>query len=111
MQAFSNRIVFFMISGFFYPVCIKFKKGQKLFIDKIKRLGIPLIFYIFIIAPSILYLDNLIIKGERVNYFIFYYEQVLKRGIIDVGPLWFLQVLLFFSILYAIINEIIIRHT
>ena len=108
MQAFLIGL-FFMISAFFTPSALNKKGPKNFFIDRIKRLGIPLIFYIFIIAPSILYLDNLIIKGERVNYFIFYYEQVLKRGIIDVGPLWFLQVLLFFSILYAIFNEIIIK--
>ena len=108
MQAFLIGL-FFMISAFFTPSALN-KKGPKNFlIDKLKRLGVPLLFYIFVIAPSILYLDNLIIKGERVNYFIFYYERVLKRGIIDVGPLWFLQVLLFFSILYAIFNEIIVR--
>jgi fucose 4-O-acetylase-like acetyltransferase len=108
MQAFLIGL-FFMISAFFTPSALNKKGPKNFFIDRIKRLGIPLIFYIFIIAPSILYLDNLIIKGERVNYFIFYYERVLKRGIIDVGPLWFLQVLLFFSILYAICNEIILR--
>jgi len=108
MQAFLIGL-FFMISAFFTPSALNKKGPKNFFIDRIKRLGIPLIFYIFIIAPSILYLDNLIIKGERVNYFIFYYEQVLKRGIIDVGPLWFLQVLLFFSILYVIFNEIIVR--
>ena len=108
MQAFLIGL-FFMISAFFTPSALNKKGPKNFFIDRIKRLGIPLIFYIFIIAPSILYLDNLIIKGERVNYFIFYYERVLRRGIIDVGPLWFLQVLLFFSILYAIFNEIIVR--
>jgi len=108
MQAFLIGL-FFMISAFFTPSALNKKGPKNFFIDRIKRLGIPLLFYIFVIAPSILYLDNLIIKGERVNYFIFYYEQVLKRGIIDVGPLWFLQVLLFFSFLYAIFNEIIVR--
>ena len=108
MQAFLIGL-FFMISAFFTPSALNKKGPKNYLIDKLKRLGVPLIFYIFMIAPSILYLDNLIIKGERVNYFIFYYEQVLKRGIIDVGPLWFLQVLLFFSFLYAIFNEIIVR--
>ena len=108
MQAFLIGL-FFMISAFFTPSALNKKGPKNFFIDRIKRLGIPLLFYIFVIAPSILYLDNLIIKGERANYFIFYYENVLKKGIIDVGPLWFLQVLLFFSILYAIFNEVIIR--
>ena len=100
-----------MISAFFTPSSLNKKGPKKFFIDRIKRLGIPLIFYIFIVSPLIQYLDNLIIKGQRANYFIFYYEKVLKRGIIDVGPLWFLQVLLFFSFLYAIFNEIIIKNT
>ena len=108
MQAFLMGL-FFMISAFFTPSSLGRKGPKNFLIDRFKRLGIPLIFYIFIISPLIQYLDNLIIKGERINYFVFYYEKVLKRGIIDVGPLWFLQVLLFFSILYAILNEIIAR--
>ena len=108
MQAFLIGL-FFMISAFFTPSSLE-RKGPKIFLtDRFKRLGIPLIFYIFIISPLIQYLDYLIIKGGSINYFVFYYEKVLKRGIIDVGPLWFLQVLLFFSIFYAILNEIILR--
>jgi peptidoglycan/LPS O-acetylase OafA/YrhL len=101
MQAFLIGL-FFMISAFFITPALE-KKGPGDFLkDRFKRLGIPLIFYIFIIAPAILYLNNLFINGERTNYFTFYYEQVLKKGNFDAGPLWFLQVLLFFSVFYVI---------
>jgi peptidoglycan/LPS O-acetylase OafA/YrhL len=104
MQAFLIGL-FFMISAFFITPALK-KKGPGAFLrDRFKKLGIPLVFYIFIIAPSILYLNNLIIKGERVNYFVFYYEQVLKKGNFDAGPLWFLQVLLFFCVLYVVFSS------
>jgi glucans biosynthesis protein C len=108
MQTFLMGL-FFMISAFFTPSSLERKGPKNFLIDRFKRLGIPLIFYILIISPLIQYFDYLIIKGERTNYFIFYYEKVLKNGIIDVGPLWFLQVLFIFSILYAILNEIILR--
>ncbi len=105
MQAFLVGL-FFLISAYFIPEAL-IKKGPAGFLkDRFKRLGIPLLFYIFIIAPVILYLDNLVIRGERVNYFLFYYEQVLRKGVLDAGPLWFLQVLLLFSTCYVIFNSI-----
>ena len=105
MQAFLVGL-FFMISAFFITPALR-KKGPGDFLkDRFKRLGIPLVFYIFIITPTILYLNNLFIIGERVNYFLFYYEQFLKKGIFDAGPLWFLQVLLFFSLFYVILKII-----
>ncbi len=110
MQGFLIGL-FFLISGFFIPMALDNKGPKRFLLDRAKRLGIPLVFYIFIMTPSIMYLDNFIIKGEKVNYFIFYFQHVLKKGIIDVGPLWFLYVLLLFSISYAIFNEIIKRVT
>lgn len=105
IQAFLMGL-FFMISAFFISFSLA-EKGPKKFINsRLKRLGIPLVFYIIFISPAIRYLDYLIIKGKSANYFIFYYEEILKKGVVDAGPLWFLQVLLFFSILYAIVDII-----
>lgn len=100
--------LFFMISAFFIPSSLKRKGPKRFLLNRLRRLGVPLVFYIFIISPSIQYLHTLIIEGKKANFIIFYYE-LLKRGIIDVGPLWFLQVLLLLSISYAIFNEIISR--
>ncbi len=51
MQAFLIGL-FFMISAFFTPSALNKKGPKKFFIDRIKRLGIPLIFYIFIVSPQ-----------------------------------------------------------
>jgi hypothetical protein len=94
-----------MISAFFIPSSLK-RKGPKRFLsDRLRRLGIPLVFYIFIISPLIQYI-RAIIEGDGSNFIIYYYG-LLKKGVIDVGPLWFLQILLLFSISYAILNEVL----
>jgi fucose 4-O-acetylase-like acetyltransferase len=98
--------LFFLISASFIPSSIKRKGSKRFLLDRLRRLGIPLVFYIFIISPLIQYLHKLIIEGDRTNFIIFYYG-LLKKGIIDMGPLWFLQVLLLFSISYAILNEVL----
>jgi len=86
IQAFLMGL-FFMISAFFIPASLE-AKGPKVFLaDRLKRLGIPLVFYIFLISPSIRYLGYLIIKNRTVNYFVFYYEEILKKGVVDAGPL------------------------
>jgi fucose 4-O-acetylase-like acetyltransferase len=97
--------LFFMISAYFIPSSLERKGPKRFLLDRLRRLGIPLILYIFLISPLIQYVRMLIIGGDKSNFFIFYYG-LLKRGIIDVGPLWFLQVLLLFSISFAIFNGI-----
>lgn len=107
MQAFLVGLLF-MIAAFFIPSSLERKGPRRFLSDRIRRLGIPLLFYIFIISPLIQYLHTLIIEGEKVDFIIFYYG-LLKRGIVDTGPLWFLQVLLLLSISYAILNNMIPR--
>ena len=100
--------LFFMISAYFIPSSLEKKGPKKFLIDRLRRLGIPLTLYIFLISPLIQYIRMLMIAEDKSNFIIFYYE-LLKRGIIDVGPLWFLQVLLLFSISYAIFNGIYLK--
>ncbi|WP_170916684.1 acyltransferase family protein [Dyadobacter psychrophilus] len=89
---------FFFLSALFIPASYK-KKGAAVFIkDRFFRLGIPLLFYSFILAPV-------------MNYLVYYYEgehhitfmQFLSGydGWISVGVLWFVVALLLFSLVYA----------
>jgi glucans biosynthesis protein C len=103
MQAFLMGL-FFLISGYFTPYSFK-KKGAGHFLgERLRRLGIPLLFYITIISPVLLYLHEIIIIGNTANFFRFYLDMVIRRQHIDIGPLWFVQALLFFSLFYALIE-------
>ncbi len=101
--------LFFMVSAFFTPASYN-RKGPDSFIrGRLKRLGIPLLFYITVIGPVLLFLDQQIINSSKVNFFYFYFEEIIKKAHIDTGPLWFVQALLFFDIAYSIIRGIIER--
>jgi len=98
--------LFFMISAYFTPLSY-FRKGPSLFIkDRLKRLSIPLLFYVVFIGPALIYSNLLIITRQNVSFYRFYWEEIIKNGHIDMGPLWFIQALLIFIFSYLIIIEI-----
>ena len=99
--------LFLMISAYFIIPSYD-RKGPDLFIrDRFRRLGIPLLFYIIIIGPFLIYIQKIFITKEKVNFLYFYYNFIIKNIIIEAGPLWFLQALLIFSIFYILLMEII----
>ena len=101
--------LFFMVSAFFTPASYN-KKGPDAFIrGRLKRLGIPLLFYITVIGPYLSFLGHQALSPDRINFFYFYYEEIIKGAHIDTGPLWFVQALLFFDITYSIIRVIMER--
>jgi glucans biosynthesis protein C len=107
-QAFLIGILF-MISAYFILPSYR-KKGAGRFInDRLKRLGIPLLFYILFIGPLLLYIHKISVTGERSGFFIFYHGSVIKNMILETGPLWFVQVLLLFTFTFALMLEIIRR--
>lgn len=99
-QAFSMSL-FFFVSGYFIPASLE-RKGVKTFLlERIKRLGIPILIYIFIIQPicvklvySQLNIAEFTIKG-------FHNLDLLGR----TGPLWFAFALLIFSVIYALVHK------
>jgi len=99
--------LFFMTSAYFIIPSYT-RKGADLFIrDRFRRLGIPLLFYIIIIGPFLIYIQQIFIAKDKVNFLSFYYNFIIKNIIIEAGPLWFLQALLIFSIFYILLAEII----
>ncbi len=109
MQAFLMGL-FFLISGYFTPHSLENKGARHFLGEKLKRLGIPLLFYVIIISPVLLYLHEIIILGNTTGFFRFYVDMIIRRQHIDTGPLWFVQALLFFSLFYALIDSLIKRY-
>lgn len=94
---------FFM--GFFFLLAACFtgssyqRKGAPHFIaDRLIRLGIPLLFYSFVLSPLISYLVYYFGKNERITYL-----QYLSGYVnwIDFGVMWFVAALLIFTGLYV----------
>jgi surface polysaccharide O-acyltransferase-like enzyme len=95
---------FFM--GFFFLLAAYFtqssydKKGAGRFLsDRLLRLGVPLLFYSFILSPFLSYLVYYFGKGQHITYL-----QYLSGfdGWIDFGVLWFVAALLVFTLAYVL---------
>ncbi len=89
--------LFFMIAGYFTPRSYD-RKGPRAFtVDRLIRLGIPLLVFAVVIDPLINYI--------REFYFGFRgWPWQLFPGTIPVapGPLWFVEALLIFSLVYVL---------
>jgi fucose 4-O-acetylase-like acetyltransferase len=103
--------LFFLIAGYFTPAAYDCKGTRRYLIDRFKRLGIPWLIYEVLINPLIHYAVD--VHGgdcEGALYDCRYqgtFWQYLKeypgaKGSIGDGPVWFLEALLFFSIIYAL---------
>ncbi|MDN5287553.1 MAG: acyltransferase [Mucilaginibacter sp.] len=89
---------FFFISAYFTESSYH-KKGPTRFIaDRLKRLGIPLIFYSFILSPVLSFQVYRFAQGHDITYI-----QYLGgfHPWIDFGVLWFVAALLLFNLLYV----------
>jgi len=89
---------FFFISAYFTESSYHKKGAARFIIDRLKRLGIPLIFYSFILSPVLSYLVYRFALGHHITY-----PQFLGgfHPWIDFGVLWFVAALLVFSLLYV----------
>ncbi len=89
---------FFMITGYFTPGALD-KKGTWNFMkDRLVRIGIPLVLFSFLVRPSIVYM----VKRDVLSHQYTYLENILLMKNVAPGPAWFLEVLLVFSLIYAL---------
>ncbi|MFG2207509.1 acyltransferase [Streptomyces sp. NPDC048638] len=96
---------FFMIAGYFTPASYD-RKGTRPFVrDRLKRLGIPLLAFLLLLRPLTGFggyaamRDSFAERGASLPYWIYY---LLSW---DAGPLWFVEVLLVFVALYALVRH------
>lgn len=94
---------FFMLSSYFSPGSLD-RKGSRLFLmDRLKRLGIPILFYALVINPLLEY-ALAVFYGYEGSFW-----QALQEGYlrsIGVGPTWFIEALLLFAFLYVLWRHI-----
>ncbi|HLZ60822.1 MAG TPA: acyltransferase family protein [Ktedonosporobacter sp.] len=86
---------FFLISGYFTPGSFDHKGPASFFKDRLLRLGIPLLVFLFVFNPlsSIGLYYWIDIKIPFI---------ALYPSVIGVGPLWFVEMLLFFCLGYIL---------
>jgi surface polysaccharide O-acyltransferase-like enzyme len=87
---------FFMIASYFTPGSYDRKGARVFLLDRLKRLGIPLLFYAVVIDALIVYLREVYFGFRGLPW------QYFSGSVpIAVGPMWFVEALLGLSILYA----------
>lgn len=86
--------MFFLISAYFLEKSMRRKSTAEVLKDKIKRLGVPLLFYIFILSPLIMYLKARFELGLAPSFVEFF----RTGGWLTFGPIWFVAALLLFTV-------------
>ncbi len=85
--------LFFLLAGYYTPGSLAGQGNARYFASRLKRLGIPLLVYGFVIGPATIAMAQ-IARGEP------FAETLLglwRRGEFEKGPLWFAWALLIFA--------------
>jgi surface polysaccharide O-acyltransferase-like enzyme len=90
---------FFFLSSYFMPGSYDKKGAVRFVTDRLIRLGIPLVFYSFILSPVFIYLVYYFGEGHHITFM-----QFLGgfHDWIDFGVLWFVAALLLFTMVYVL---------
>ena len=88
----------FLVAGLLTPGSYDRKGGRRFVIDRLLRLGVPLVAYVFLVQPVLVYAVAHPFGNASGT---FWQEYVGAGKHIDTGPLWFVGVLLLYSLAYA----------
>lgn len=90
---------FFLLSSYFIPASYARKGRYRFLLDRLKRLGIPIVFYSLVITPVMIYM----LVRLKMNQPISGYDVFIGRDEwVNIGVLWFTAALLLFTVVYAI---------
>jgi glucan biosynthesis protein C len=94
---------FFLIAGRLSGPSLD-RKGPARFVrDRLVRLGIPVLFYVVLIAPVMEYVKARH-EGTEQSFFSYTWDQLADPA---PGPTWFLEALLVFSLVYALVRALV----
>jgi fucose 4-O-acetylase-like acetyltransferase len=93
--------LFFLIAGYFVPGAVDRKGVWRFMQDRLVRLGIPLLIFGLLLSPFVLYVTAT--QEGRWSGSLGGYLVASWRGLsFEAGPLWFVEALLIFSLVYAL---------
>ena len=94
--------LFLLISAYFVPGAFDRKGTARFWKDRLIRLGIPLVLYSWVIQPLFVYWYLQTTEGLRLPFWIYFTRQYTSYGEwIGGGPMWFVEALLIFSLVYT----------
>jgi surface polysaccharide O-acyltransferase-like enzyme len=94
---------FFFLSALFVGQSYQKKGAGKFVTDRLKRLGIPLVFYSLILSPVLIYIAQHFGNG---NYHSFTEYIAGFHDWIDFGVMWFVAALIVFNFVYLIYKSL-----
>ena len=92
--------LFLLISAYFVPGSYDRKGAGQFLKDRLIRLGIPLVIYSWIISPLTVVIVTYATQGQLQPWWT--YIPGVNSPLIGAGPLWFVEVLLIFSLGYVL---------
>jgi surface polysaccharide O-acyltransferase-like enzyme len=93
---------FYLISGYFTPGSYDRKGPWPFLKDRLLRLGIPLLFYIVFIDPIVEYAVASTVGNIPISFGEFLGQYFGNYRGLGLGPVWFIEVLLIFTIFYVV---------
>lgn len=93
---------FFLIAAYFVPRSLERKGCTQFLRDRLLRLGVPLVLQLLVVAPLLSYGLGITIWGFDGSFWTYIGDYWKKYELLDVGPLWFVEALLMFSVAYAL---------
>lgn len=93
--------LFYMIAGFFTPGPYDRKGAKKFITERFIRLGIPLVLYALVINPLVTYWAA-VHGGYHGSFRAYVPSHLPQLTNASIGPLWFVEALLVFSLVYAL---------
>lgn len=102
-QAFFMSL-FFFISAYLMVTSFDRKDFHKFIISRIIRLGIPLLLYVLIIHPVLVFFILKHANIETGKILVFWKNMIIQNP--EPGPMWFVFTLLVFEICYALYRKI-----
>lgn len=103
LQSFFMGLLFF-VAGFFVPGSLERKGPARFLRDRAYRLGLPVLFYMFVLGPITEYFFSHSWNSTEPTSFTEQWIKHIRNGefLQENGPLWFCLALLIFSAVYAV---------
>lgn len=104
LQSFFMGLLFF-IAGFFVPPSLDRKGPGKFLRDRAFRLGLPVLFYMFVLGPITEYFVAHSWSAPHSSFAREWWKHIIDGEVLaENGPLWFCLALLIFSAVYVLIR-------
>jgi hypothetical protein len=106
--------LFFLLAGFLTPKSYDRKGVTSFWKERLTRLGIPILLYVLLINPFIFYIlamlgiqpwsTNPNLQGSLLDFYASQFQSLEKSlsFLTEIGPMWFLFVLLIFTLIYTL---------